>query len=237
MHKADQPTPVVFQAAGANAASIQSSVDAFRAALGEPNNLNNPGPLAKRSARDQLGWWQPQRPGYHSPGKSVPRVPEHPRQPVQNTRVGAFAGSSVGRTAGRTGRALWQSHLRPNLQNIQSLAFVHSCGKQHHRSVLLHTGYQWHCPRQQLEVSARCSQTLTSQMARAWHKARQPPCEHAHRVLRPRWQNCIFSSFVPASPGDGSLSFFGIVFDDARIASVRIRAGDVAPGPNDDRAP
>ena len=45
----------------------------------------------------------------------------------------------------------------------------------------------------------------------------------------------IFSSFVPASPGDGNLSFFGIKFDDARIASVRITAGDVAPGPNDDR--
>jgi hypothetical protein len=45
----------------------------------------------------------------------------------------------------------------------------------------------------------------------------------------------IFSSFVPASPGDGSLSFFGIKFDDARIASVRITAGNVAPGPNDDK--
>jgi hypothetical protein len=45
----------------------------------------------------------------------------------------------------------------------------------------------------------------------------------------------IFSSFVPAAPGDGSLSFFGIKFDDARIASVRIQAGNVAPGPNDDK--
>ena len=44
----------------------------------------------------------------------------------------------------------------------------------------------------------------------------------------------LFSSFVPASPGDGSLSFFGIVFEDARIARVRITTGDVAPGPNDD---
>ena len=44
----------------------------------------------------------------------------------------------------------------------------------------------------------------------------------------------IFSSFVPASPGDGNLSFFGIVFPDARIARVRITTGDVAPGPNDD---
>jgi len=45
----------------------------------------------------------------------------------------------------------------------------------------------------------------------------------------------LFSSFVPASPGDGNLSFFGIKFDDARIASVRITAGNVAPGPNDDQ--
>jgi hypothetical protein len=44
----------------------------------------------------------------------------------------------------------------------------------------------------------------------------------------------IFSSFVPASPGDGSLSFLGIVFVDARIARVRITSGDAAPGPNDD---
>lgn len=44
----------------------------------------------------------------------------------------------------------------------------------------------------------------------------------------------IFSSFVPASPGDGSLSFLGIVFRDARIARVRITSGDAAPGPNDD---
>ena len=44
----------------------------------------------------------------------------------------------------------------------------------------------------------------------------------------------LFSSSVPASPGDGNLSFFGIVFGDARIASVRIQAGNVAPGPSDD---
>jgi hypothetical protein len=45
----------------------------------------------------------------------------------------------------------------------------------------------------------------------------------------------LFGSFVPASPGDGSLSFFGVVFDDARIARVRSTSGDVVPGPDDDR--
>ena len=28
---------------------------------------------------------------------------------------------------------------------------------------------------------------------------------------------------------------FGVVFDDARIASIRIETGNVAPGPNDDK--
>jgi len=43
----------------------------------------------------------------------------------------------------------------------------------------------------------------------------------------------LFSSFVPASPGDNSLSFFGIVFPDERIARVRITSGNVAPGADD----
>ena len=46
----------------------------------------------------------------------------------------------------------------------------------------------------------------------------------------------LFTSSVPAAPGDGNLSFFGVKFDDARIAFVQIKTGDVAPGPNDTRA-
>ena len=85
--------------------------------------------------------------------------------------------------------------------------------------------------RQQLEVSARCSQMLISQMAVG------PGAKRSSTRIQYFDGNdeLIFTSFVPASPGNGSFSFFGIVFDDARIASVRIKAGDVAPGPNDDR--
>jgi hypothetical protein len=43
----------------------------------------------------------------------------------------------------------------------------------------------------------------------------------------------LFSSFVPASPGDHSLSFFGVVFPDERIARVRITSGNVVPGADD----
>ena len=53
-HKPFHRTPLVFQAAGPDAASIQSAVDAFRAALGDPNNGNNPGPIQK--GRREINW-------------------------------------------------------------------------------------------------------------------------------------------------------------------------------------
>lgn len=43
----------------------------------------------------------------------------------------------------------------------------------------------------------------------------------------------LFSSFVPASPGNGSQSFFGVVFSDPRIARVRITSGNAVPGADD----
>src|SRR5258707_12653171 len=51
--QANQPTPLVFQAAGPDSTSIQGAVDAFRAALGN-NNGNNAGPLQK--VRREINW-------------------------------------------------------------------------------------------------------------------------------------------------------------------------------------
>src|SRR6476469_2496334 len=50
----DFVAPVVFQAAGPNRTSILSTVDAFRAALGNPDNLNAAGPLG--SGRREINW-------------------------------------------------------------------------------------------------------------------------------------------------------------------------------------
>ena len=43
----------------------------------------------------------------------------------------------------------------------------------------------------------------------------------------------LYRAFAPASPGDASLTFIGVVFDEPVIARVRIRAGDQQPGGND----
>jgi hypothetical protein len=46
--------PIVFEDSGVNAAAIQDTVDNFRAALGNPNNGNTPGPLP--SGRREINW-------------------------------------------------------------------------------------------------------------------------------------------------------------------------------------
>ena len=44
----------VFQAAGPTIAAMQGTVDAYRTALGDPNNANAPGPLA--TGRREINW-------------------------------------------------------------------------------------------------------------------------------------------------------------------------------------
>ena len=51
---APAPAVTIFSDSGANVASITDTVDAFRAALGNPNNANNAGPLP--SGRREINW-------------------------------------------------------------------------------------------------------------------------------------------------------------------------------------
>jgi hypothetical protein len=51
---ASEASAIVFEATGANAAAIQGTVDAFRAALGDPNNGNTAGPLT--DGRREINW-------------------------------------------------------------------------------------------------------------------------------------------------------------------------------------
>ena len=103
---ADFVAPAVFQAAGPTAASIQSTVDAYRAALGNPNNGNNPGPLT--SGRREINW------DGGNPAIMDTTPPVTPFDVFLNIRgarfttpgEGPFAGPSIRRAPGRTGGAL-----------------------------------------------------------------------------------------------------------------------------------
>src|SRR3989442_7926068 len=80
-------TPVIFTASGANAAGIQSSVDAFRAALGNPDNVNA-GPQA--TGHREINW--------DGGGATNGTAAGTPFTVFQNTRGGTFTTPGSGLT-------------------------------------------------------------------------------------------------------------------------------------------
>ena len=234
----DFVAPVVFQAAGPKAAvptddsSIQSAVDAFRAALGEPNHGNTTGPFTV--GRREINW---------DGGGSTDTTPLPPVTPFNvflNTRGGQFTTPGVGLTqAPPSGGA--QGGLEV-LFNNPTYATIFST---------------FSSPRLFTPVGSNVTEALffipgsngaTPATVRGFGAVftdvdqpdgSGPSKKRGNRGASTLMEyfgadgNVLFSSFVPASPGDASLSFFGIVFDDPVIARVRITTGDTAPGPDD----
>ena len=221
-----QGTPLVFQAAGPDAASIQSAVGAFRAALGD-NHGNNPGPLQK--GRREINW------DGGNPNILDTTAPVNPFLVFLNTRGSQFKTPGLGLsqappsggpqgglpvlfgnpTYAKTFRAFSLSRLfTPVGSNITEASFSIPGTNGNAPAAVRGFGAVFTDVDQPNGAGTRDGSTLIQYFDRNG--------------------KLLFTSFVPASPGNGGLSFFGIKFDDARIASVRIKAGDVAPGPNDD---
>jgi hypothetical protein len=232
--QANQPTPLVFQAAGPNAASIQSAVDAFRAVLGD-NNLNNPGPLQK--GRREINW------DGGNPNVLDTTAPVNPFLVFLNTRGSQFKTPGLGLsqappsggpqgglavlfgnpTYAKTFRTFSASRLfTPVGSNITEASFSIPGTNGNAPATVRGFGAVF-TDVDQPDGSVGFSTAASN------HKA-STLIEYFGKDGR-----LLFSSSVPASPGDGNLSFFGIKFDDARIASVLIKTGDVAPGPNDNK--
>jgi hypothetical protein len=227
----DNP-PTVFQAAGPDAASIQGAVNEFRARLGD-NNLNNPGPLQK--GRREINW------DGGNPNVLDTTAPANPFLTFLNTRGSQFKTPGLGLsqappsggpqgglavlfgnpTYGKIFKAFSKSRLfTPVGSNITVASFS-------------------------IPGTNGLAPATVRGFGVVFTDVDQPDGRPGSSVSNPRSSTLIqyfdrngaliFTSFVPASPGEGNFSFFGIAFDDARIASVRIKTGDVAPGPNDDR--
>jgi hypothetical protein len=224
----NQPTPLVFQAAGPDAASIQSTVDAFRAALGNDNG-NNPGPIQK--GRREINW------DGGNPNILDTTAPVNPFLVFLNTRGSQFktpglglsqappSGGPQGGLAALFGNptygTIFSTFSRSRLftpvgSNITEVSF----------SI---PGTNGTAPASVRGFGAVFTDVDQPDGVSATARRGSTLIQYFDKEDR-----LIFSSFVPAAPGDGNLSFFGIKFDDARIASVRIKTGDVAPGPNDD---
>src|SRR6266436_2133433 len=220
--------PVVIQAAGANAASIQSSVDAYRAALGNPNNGNNPGPLQK--GRREINW------DGGNPNVLDTTAPVTPFNVFLNTRGSQFKTPGLGLSqappSGGPEGGLAVLFGNPTYANIfttfsPSRLFT-PVGSNITEASFSIPGTNGTAPATVRGFGAVFTDVDQPDGVGTAVKG------STHIEYFDRNGTLLFSSFVPASPGDGNMSFFGIKFDDARIASVRITAGNVAPGPNDD---
>jgi hypothetical protein len=236
--------PIVFQAAGPNAASIQSTVDAFRAALGNPNNANNPGVLA--TGRREINW-------DGGGGVDATTAPVTPFDVFLNTRGSRFTTRGDGLTqappSGGPQGGLAGLFNNPTYGVIFStfspLRLFAPVGSNVTEGFFFVPGSNGEDPATVSGFGAvftdvdqpdgsgpskKHGNREASTLIEYFGTNNDDDDDHHHDQKR-----LLFSSFVPASPGDGSLSFFGIVFEDARIARVRITSGNVALGRDDDR--
>lgn len=220
---------VVFEAAGPTAASIQSTVAAYRLALGDPNNGNAPGQL---SGRREINWdggsttnlntavagstftgFQGTRGAlFTTPGTGFVQAPAaaDPLQFPPGGLAGLFNNPSYGTTFTAFSNSRLFSAIGSNITDVTFFVPVAPGGISEPATV---TGF---------------GAVFTDVDKRGNGNA------GARIEYFDASGDLLFSSIVPALPGDGSLSFFGIVFDDdAPIARVRITSGNVAPGLND----
>ena len=227
------PAPVaVFQAAGPNTASIQSAVDAFRAALGNPNG-NAAGPLP--SGRREINW-------DGGGGVDATTGPVTPFNVFLNTRGGQFTTPGIGLSqAPPSGGA--QDGLAGLFNNpsyggefaaFSPLRLFTPVGSNITEALFFVPGSQG-----TVKATVRGFGAVFTDVDQP--DGSGPGQKHGNRGSSTLMEffdingRLLFSSFVPASPGSRGLSFLGIKFADARIASVRITTGDSAPGPNDDK--
>jgi hypothetical protein len=220
----------VFQAAGpgepvppATNPSIQSTVDAFRAAVGEPDNLNVTGAMVNPAGRREINW-------DGGGGVDITTPPVTPFNVFLNTRGAQFitpgqglsqappAGGPQDGLAGLFNNATYGvifstfSPLRlftPVGSNITEALFFIPGTNGATQALVRGFGAVF------TDVD---NQNLRRRTIIEYYDANN---------------KLLFRGIVPASPGDASLSFFGVVFNEPIIARVRIRTGNSAPGPDD----
>jgi hypothetical protein len=225
--------PTVFQAAGPNAAAIQGVVDAYRAALGNPNN-GNAGSLM--TGHREINW-------DGAGGVDTSTTPAaNPFNVFLNTRGSEFTTPGVGLSqAPPSGGAQGGLAVLFNNPSYATIFRPFSNFRLFTPVGSNITDALFFVPESGGSIPA-----TVSGFGAVFTDVDQPdgsgPGEkHGNRGASTLVEffgangELLFSSFVPASPGDGNLSFFGVVYNDARIARVRITTGDVAPGPDDDR--
>ena len=213
--------PVVFQAAGPSIASIQSSVDEFRAALGIVNNGSTPGPLTE--GHREINW--------DGGGSTATSPAATPFAGFQLTRGALFVTPGDGFVqappsglAEQFGNPSYETIFQP----FSPVRLFSAVGSTVTNSLFFVPGF----PDQHATV--RGFGAVFTDVDRPDGKAGGIRGGSTLIQCFGVGGTLLFSDFVPSSPGQGGVSFFGVTFRDARITRVRIRSGNVIPGADDD---
>jgi hypothetical protein len=216
--------PIVFSVGGdASTGSIQPQVDAFRAALGNPNNGNAPGPLP--GGRREINW-------DGGGGVDVTTAPITPFEVFLDSRGGLFttpgtgltqappAGGPQGGLAGLAGNATYAT----TFGTFSPLRLFAPVG-----SIVTDGNFF-------LPGTAGTVDATVSGFGAVFTDVDLPDTTRIQYFDADG--GLLHSEFVePGTVDDASLSFLGVVFDAGeRVGSVRITTGNTALGPNDDPA-
>ena len=228
----DFVAPKVFQAAGKDGPSIQSTVDAFRAELGNPNN-GNAGPL--NTGHREINW-----DGLGGVDTST-TTPVTPFTVFRNTRGSQFTTPGIGLTqapaAGGPQGGLAVLFNNPSYGAIfkpfSNQRLFTPVGSNVTEALFFLPGSDGSIPATVTGFGAVFTDVDQPDGSGPSEKRGNRGASTLMEFFGVNGE-LLFSSFVPASPGNGNQSFFGIKFNDSRIARVRITTGDTALGPDDD---
>jgi hypothetical protein len=214
--------PAVFQAAGPKIASIQSTVDHYRAELGDPNNGNQPGPLA--SGRREINW--------DGGGSADTSLGPTPFTLFLNSRGARMTTPGTGFVQAPLD-GLVTTFGNPTYADIfQPFSLLRLFSPIESRVTVV----DFFLPGSNGSIPAG-----TTGFGLVLTDVDQPEGS-VKRLLGSTvieyfdvHGRLLYKGFAPASPGDASVTFFGVVFEEPVIARVRIRTGDEAPGLDDAR--
>jgi hypothetical protein len=222
--------PAVFQAAGPTVGSIQDVVDEYRTALGD-NNASTPGPLS--DGRREINW--------DGGGVSTTTDPVTPFDLFLNSRGARFTTKGAGLSqATPAGLAVLfnNSSYETDFSTFSPLRLFTPVGSNITEALFFVPGTAGATPPTPTPATVKGFGAVFTDVD-------QPGGDGPGRGATLKASTFLeyfdasnrrlFSASVPGSPGDGSLSFYGVVFDEPVIARVRITTGSSAPGRDDDQ--
>lgn len=208
--------PIVFQAAGPTVASIQSMVDAFRAALGANNG--SAGPAA--GGRREINW--------DGGGSTATSVSPTPFDGFLITRGARFETPGRGFVQAPTSGLAETFHNPSYAQIFTPFSPVRLFSAV--ESNITNTKFF-------LPGGGELKAT-TKGFGAVFTDVDNDGGKYGRRASTTMWfygvdGQVLYKADVPASPGNGSLSFLGVLFPKADVARVRIASGNVKPGVDD----